>query len=102
MQEGGISMQIKEVEILTGMTRANIRFYEKQGLLNRTIRNEYNYREYTKEDVRQLQRIKLLRQLEVSMEDIKAAKDDVPKMEQMILDRLSNLNNSVKKIVYKK
>ena len=95
-------MQIKEVEILTGMTRANIRFYEKQGLLNRTIRNEYNYREYTQEDVSQLQRIKLLRQLEVSMEDIKAAKDDVPKMEQMILDRLSNLNNSVKKIVYKK
>ena len=95
-------MQIKEVEILTGMTRANIRFYEKQGLLNRTIRNEYNYREYTQEDVSQLQRIKLLRQLEVSMEDIKAAKDDVPKMEQMILDRLSNLNDSVKKIIYKK
>jgi len=95
-------MQIKEVEMLTGMTRANIRFYEKQGLLNRTIRNEYNYREYTQEDVSQLQRIKLLRQLEVSMENIKEAKDDVPKMEQMILERLSNLNDSVEKIIYKK
>lgn len=95
-------MQIKEVEMLTGMTRANIRFYEKQGLLNRTIRNEYNYREYTQEDVSQLQRIKLLRQLEVSMEDIKEAKDDVSKMEQMILERLSNLNDSVEKIIYKK
>ena len=95
-------MQIKEVELLTGMTRANIRFYEKQGLLNRTNRNEYNYRDYTEEDVRQLQRIKLLRRLEVSMEDIKEMKDDVPKMEQMILERLSDLNDSVKKIVYKK
>ena len=95
-------MQIKEVEMLTGMTRANIRFYEKQGLLNRTIRNEYNYREYTQEDVSQLQRIKLLRQLEVSMENIKEAKDDVPKMEQMILERLSNLNDSVEQIIYKK
>ena len=95
-------MQIKEVELLTGMTRANIRFYEKQGLLNRTNRNEYNYRDYTEGDVRQLQRIKLLRMLEVSMEDIKEMKDDVAKMEQMILDRLSDLNDSVEKIIYKK
>ena len=95
-------MQIKEVEMLTGMTRANIRFYEKQGLLNETIRNEYNYRKYTQDDVCQLQRIKLLRQLEVPMEDIKEAKDDVSKMEQMILERLSNLNDSVEKIIYKK
>lgn len=95
-------MRIKEVEMLTGMTRANIRFYEKQGLLNRTIRNEYNYRDYTEEDVRQLQRIKLLRMLEVSMEDIKEMKDDISKMEQMILERLSNLNDSVDKIIYKK
>ena len=95
-------MQIKEVEILTEMSRANIRFYEKQGLLNRTNRNEYNYRDYTEEDVRQLQRIKLLRMLEVSMEDIKEMKDDVLKMEQMILERLSNLNDSVEKIIYKK
>ena len=94
-------MQIKEVEMLTGMTRANIRFYEKQELLNRTNRNEYNYRDYTEEDVRQLQRIKLLRMLEVSMEDIKAMKDDITKMEQMILERLSNLNDSVEKIIYK-
>lgn len=77
-------MQIKEVEMLTGMTRANIRFYEKQGLLNETIRNEYNYRKYTQDDVCQLQRIKLLRQLEVPMEDIKEAKDDVSKMERMM------------------
>ena len=43
-------MQIKDVERLTGMPRANIRYYERQGLLERTNRNEYNYREYTEED----------------------------------------------------
>ena len=95
-------MQIKEVECLTGMTRANIRFYEKQGLLKQTTRNEYNYREYTQEDVRQLQRIKYLRLLEVSMEEIKEIKEDIPKMEKIILERLSNLNDSVDKIIYKK
>lgn len=94
-------MQIKDVERLTGMPRANIRYYEKQGLLDLTLRNEFNYREYTKEDVEQLQRIRLLRMLEVSMEDIKAAKNDVPKMEQMILEQLSNLNVLAEKIIQK-
>ena len=95
-------MQIKEVEQITGMPRANIRYYEKQGLLDMTQRNEYNYREYTKEDVEQLQRIRLLRMLEVPMEDIKAAKSDIPRMEQMILEQLSNLNVMVGEIIQKK
>lgn len=95
-------MQIKDVERLTGMTRANIRYYEKQGLLDRTSRNEYNYREYTEEDVLKLQRINLLRKLEVPMDDIKEMKNDLGKMEQMILELLSNLNDSVEKIICKK
>lgn len=94
-------MQIKDVERITGMPRANIRYYEKQGLLDLTLRNEFNYREFTNEDVEQLQRIKLLRILEVSMEDIKAAKNDIPKMEQMILEQLSNLTVLVEKIIQK-
>ena len=43
-------MKIKEVENRVGMTRANIRYYEKEGLLGTTIRNENNYREYTEEN----------------------------------------------------
>jgi len=95
-------MQIKDVERLTGMARANIRYYEKQGLLNRTERNEYNYREYTQEDVRQLQRIKILRMLEISMEEIKALKDDIPKMEQLILELSSDFTDMIDKIIDKK
>jgi len=56
-------MKIKEVENQVGMTRANIRYYEQEGLLNPTSRNENNYREYSEEDVKQLQRIKILRLL---------------------------------------
>ena len=95
-------MQIKDVERITGMPRANIRYYEKQGLLDLTLRNEFNYREYTKEDVEQLQRIKLLRILEVPMEDIKAAKNDIPKMDRMIMEQLSNLTVLAEKIIQKK
>ena len=97
-----MSMQIKDVEKLTGMPRANIRYYEKQGLLNRTERNEYNYREYTQEDVRQLQRIRILRLLEVPMEEIKAVKNDIPKMEQLILELSSDFTDMIEKIIDKK
>ncbi|WP_409967889.1 MerR family transcriptional regulator [Bengtsoniella intestinalis] len=64
-------MQIKEVELQSGMTRANIRFYESQGLLN-PQRGDNGYRMYSQNDIETLQRIKLLRTLRVSLEDIKA------------------------------
>lgn len=91
-------MQIKEVEIKTGMSRANIRYYEKVGLLNRTARNTYNYREYTKEDVEQLQRIKILRLLEVPMEVIRLYKDDKEKLNQIIIERMKRLQALVKSV----
>ena len=64
-------MTIKEMEALCGMTRANIRFYESEGLLT-PARNENGYRDYSKEDAEVLKRIKLLRTLHISLEEIKA------------------------------
>ena len=43
-------MTIKEVETLTGITKANLRFYEKEGLLT-PGRSSTNYREYSEDDV---------------------------------------------------
>ena len=63
-------MKIKEIETLTNMSRDNIRFYEKCGLLIPN-RNENGYREYSEEDVKTLKRIKLLRNLHLSIEEIK-------------------------------
>ena len=60
-------MTIKDLEERTGLSRANIRFYEKEGLLS-PLRRENGYREYTEEDVQTLQRIKLLRSLQFSIE----------------------------------
>lgn len=64
-------MTIRDIENTTGLTRANIRFYENQGLIS-TVRQENNYREYTEEHVEILLRIKLLRALGMSLEQIKA------------------------------
>ena len=64
-------MTIKEMEELAGMPRANIRFYEAAGLLA-PARNVNGYRDYSQEDLLVLKKIKLLRSLHMSLEEIKA------------------------------
>ena len=63
-------MTIKEMEEKSGMTRANIRFYEAEGLLQPN-RLANGYRDYSEEDLAVLKKIKLLRILHFSLEEIK-------------------------------
>lgn len=63
-------MQIKQVELLVGISQKNIRFYEKEGLLCPRREAGNGYRNYTDEDVARLQRIKLLRKLDVPLSEI--------------------------------
>lgn len=64
-------MNINELESRTGITKQNIRFYEKKDLLHPARNEGNNYREYTEEDFRTLQTIKILRKLDFSIEDIR-------------------------------
>lgn len=64
-------MTIKEIEEASGMQRANIRFYEEEGFLN-PEREKNGYRNYSAEDLEILKKIKLLRSLHISLEEIKA------------------------------
>jgi DNA-binding transcriptional MerR regulator len=54
---------IEQVAAQTGLTRRTLRYYEEVGLLPPTERTESNYRRYDDEDVRRLERIKMLRDL---------------------------------------
>lgn len=63
-------MKINEIETLLGQSRANIRFYEKEGLLS-PRRSENGYREYSEEDVAILKKIIIFRKLGLSLPDIK-------------------------------
>lgn len=64
-------MTIKEVEEKTGLSRSNIRYYEKEGLVI-PLRNEKNgYREYSQQDVEQIQKIAFLRTLNIPVETIR-------------------------------
>lgn len=63
-------MNTKQIEELTGITRQNIRYYERQGLLEpvRDIGNAY--RDYSGEDLRRLKLIKMLRMLDMPLKEI--------------------------------
>lgn len=63
-------MNIKEVEKRLNITRANIRYYEKEGLLE-PKRNENEYRDYSEDDLKRLQQILLFRKCNVSIQDIR-------------------------------
>lgn len=66
-------MNIKEIEERSGLTRANIRYYEQEGLLA-PARRENKYRNYSEEDLETLLRIALLRSLGFSLEEIRRLK----------------------------
>lgn len=61
---------IKEAEALTGISRQNIRYYEKMGLLNPKRDASNGYRKYDEEDIERLKAILLFRKLDMPLEEI--------------------------------
>lgn len=89
-------MKINEVEKLLSVSRSNIRFYEKEGLIS-PKRKENNYRDYSEHDVSKLKKILTLRKLGFTVEEIssmqkgelslqKASADNVIRLEKEIED----------------
>ena len=77
-------MNIQELEKKTGITKQNIRFYERKELLHPNRNTANNYREYTEEDVTTLQKIRILRKLDVSIEDIREVLDGRIPLDQLM------------------
>ena len=90
-------MKIKEVEQRVGIGRSNIRYYEREGFLRPDRDNENNYREYTEEDVQQLKRIKVLRMMGVSPDDVKLLFTDKVSLDEVMKKRLEELESEVRK-----
>ena len=86
-------MRINKVEELVGITKKNIRFYEEKGLINPARNIENGYREYSDDDVEELRKVKLLRQLSIPIEEISKIQngyltlEDCMRRHRIILDR---------------
>ena len=83
-------MKIKQVEELVGITSKNIRFYENQGLLT-PERAENGYREYHEKNIDALKKIKLLRKLDVSVEEIKEVLNKRISLEECLEHQIEHL-----------
>lgn len=65
------SYLIGQAAALSGVTPANIRFYERSGLLATGGRGANSYRRYDERDVHQLRFIRLCRAMDMSLEEVR-------------------------------
>lgn len=81
-------MLINEVCSIVGLSRKTIRYYEEEGILNPTRNKNNDYRIYNDNDIRLLKIIKFLRELNVSIADIKKLEQKEITLEECMSDRI--------------
>lgn len=91
-------MRIKEVEESIGITRKNIRFYEKEGLLSPKRNCENGYREYSNEDTEKLKEIRLFRKLGISIEDIRLLQSEEILLKDVLEKQIGNFTNEIESL----
>ena len=64
--------RIGQAARLSGVSAANIRYYEKQGLLHAHTRADNDYRLYTDDAVHRLRLVRLCRALDMSLDEVRA------------------------------
>lgn len=76
-------MLIRELEAKTGLDRAAIRFYEREGLITpERLRN--SYRDYSQEDTDTLLKIRLLRQLGTGLDQIQKLQQGSGELNELV------------------
>ncbi len=63
-------MKTKDLEVALGLSKHTIRYYEKEGFIH-PKRDENGYRDYGDEDLQILALVKFLRNLNISIDDVK-------------------------------
>jgi len=94
-------MKIKDAELLTGLSAKTIRFYESEGLIS-VRRNSNTYRDYAEDNIKELKRIKILRQLEIPISKIREFKNGDLQLENILKEKLEELNKGELDIQSKK
>lgn len=90
-------MKINDVEQILGITKANIRFYEKEGLLT-PGRTENGYRDYTESDVTRLKEIVIYRKLSIPVQQIADILDGVISLQDALDVNITALNEEIEKL----
>lgn len=89
-------MNIGDVEKLTGLNAKTIRYYESRGLVQ-VSRKQNGYRTYNTDTVERLRMIRRLRELDISLADIRLWCDNVVTLDELLRKRLQHLEDDGKK-----
>lgn len=90
-------MRILDLERKSGLERATIRFYEKEGLIT-PARQENGYRTYSQTDCDTLLKIKLLRQLGMSLEKIKDLQQGRVAFAEALTEQIGKLEQQIQSL----
>lgn len=88
-------MKISEFSKLTGISRDNLIFYDKQKLLIPELRGENGYRYYTEKQLSQAYMIFILRRLEIPINEIKQYCEQ--QSDQILVNLFKNKRNDINK-----
>lgn len=88
-------MNIKEAEKEVGIRKANIRYYEEQGLITPHRNSDNNYRDYCEEDIICLKKIKALRMLGISVAEIRELKTGGESLNEVVSKRISEIEGEI-------
>lgn len=109
---------IKQVSEITGLSASNIRFYEKEGLIKNIARNTAGVRTFTREEVKWIEFLKRLKEMEVPISKMKEytylreqgdatatkRKELLQGHRVILLDKIKQINSEIKllddKIIY--
>lgn len=94
-------MNIKQAAQKSGISERNIRYYEQAGLITPARNPENDYRQYTEENMRTLKMIRILRSVDMPVEDIRdvlqgktALSDAALAQKQRLQDRMQTLKTA--------
>lgn len=90
-------MKINEIEEQLAISRANVRFYEKEGLLH-PKRSANGYRDYSEEDLVLLKKIIIFRKLGLSITDIRGILDGTLLLSDVIEQNIKSLNQQIEEL----
>ena len=91
-------MNIKEAAASSGVSPQNIRFYEREGLLHPERDLHNSYRIYTSQDLHTLKLIRMLRMLDMPLEEIRTVLEQKTPMTQALKEQEQRLRTRAEEL----
>lgn len=90
-------MKINEVEKQMQISSYTLRYYEKMHLI-KPQRDENGYRHYSEEDIKRLNKIRFLREMEIPIGDIRAIMADEKTFQDVLKEHLKTLDEQIESL----